>query len=483
MVTSSCNETLGYHKLTDCFDIEPRFGIALAKKLIAFAHLKGLVQKDASGIVNSLDRVFRGTYNPHGEIDNLHRVMTNLRASFPKDNPNYGEIGASITAGDSLSANGPKDFSAILAFIKRVDELWRSKKKSLAFPELDRIAPKHNAALIEELDHALGEEIKRFPNDADGPKAPNLFLDDTALGYLPDRAIDYTVSLSHNKSTCSTFREVFAKMAALIESAEAEGRSLDDIVKQIKLRFRTDDESVSKAKAVLQFICGDVVLDGEAYFISNGLWYKANAGFIKSVDAELDELLYVSPGDLGLKPWATGDDEDSYIKKHDGNSFIILHRHFVRAKARGPVEFCDLLGTTRDGAISLIHIKHQHGAELRELFAQGHVSAQLYSESEDFRDKLHSTKIDAAADLDKSARKALAGLKKKSKPNFRIVFAIYDDTTGNRPTNTRGTRVSDFLGGTLTLFAKIDLLVRIQSIRGLGYNVALTRIKPYPNKK
>jgi len=40
--TYGCTGGLGYHKLLECFKIEPRFGITLAKKVMAVVNLKGL---------------------------------------------------------------------------------------------------------------------------------------------------------------------------------------------------------------------------------------------------------------------------------------------------------------------------------------------------------------------------------------------------------------------------------------------------------
>lgn len=481
--TYGCTGGLGYHKLLECFNIEPRFGITLAKKIITIAHLKGLVQKDASGIVNSLDRVFRGTYNPQGDIDNLHRVLTNLRASFPKDNPNYAEIGASIRAGDSLTANGAKDFAGILAFIKTADELWRSNQQGLAIPELEYINPKHSAGLIGKLNQALVEEIKRFQEDDPDAERPNLFLDNIGVGYLPDRVTDYTVNYQRDSSTRPTYREVFVKMAEIIAEVEKKSASVIEEVKKIKLRLKFDDDFQSKAKSVLDYICGDVVLDGEAYFIYNGLWYKANEDYIKKINAELNEVPCRPPDEFGLRTWSANEDEDTYNKKHADAAIVVLDRRLVRIQQeKGPIEFCDLLDASNTNEINLIHVKNACGAELRALFAQGHVSAQLYSESDEFRDKVHAAQIDRAKDLSKADKKALAKLEGKPRLSFSVVYAIFDDSSAHPPENASGTKVSDVLSGTLTLFAKIDLLFRVQGIRGLGYKVALTRIKPYPDK-
>jgi uncharacterized protein (TIGR04141 family) len=131
----------------------------------------------------------------------------------------------------------------------------------------------------------------------------------------------------------------------------------------------------------------------------------------------------------------------------------------------------------------LVHVKHACGAELRALFAQGYVSAQLYSESEEFRQKVHSSNIDMSTSLTAPQKAALADLARRQRREFLVVYAIFDHQTGHDADISDPLRVSKVFGKTITLFAKIDLLGRVQAIRALGYNVALTRIKPYSRRE
>ena len=475
--TYACTGGLGYHKLLECFPIKPRFGIAVAKKVLAVHNLKGLVQKNASGIVNNLDRAFRGAYNPQGDIDNLHRVLTQLRATFSKNSNEYAQIGSSIRAGDSLVVNKTRDFAGIFAFIKSVDDLWNSDADGLAIPELEHINPKHQKALIARLDQTLAIAIRSIAQP--GPR-PDLFLNNVGMGYLPDRVVEYTVCYHRTRSTHATYEEVFDELAHILADAEAEEGELHAELEAINLRLKFDDDYENAYKPMLQYICGDIVLDGEAYFISNGLWFKANADFIAKINAELDELLYLPPGDLLLQDWLGGEDEDAFNTKHTANGFVLLDKHLVRVpQERGPIEFCDLL-LENNGSIKLIHVKHACGAELRALFAQGYVSAQLYSESQEFREKVHVSDIDMQDDLTAPQKTMLANLAGRPKRDLQVVYAIYDDSDGHQADTTNPAKVSKIFGSTITLFAKIDLLGRVQAIRSMGYSVALTRIPPYP---
>ncbi|MCG8529241.1 MAG: hypothetical protein MI749_01105, partial [Desulfovibrionales bacterium] len=60
-----------------------------------------------------------------------------------------------------------------------------------------------------------------------------------------------------------------------------------------------------------------------------------------------------------------------------------------------------------------------------------------------------------------------------------IVYAILDE---KHEVESHAKKTTELFYGNLSLFAKIDLLSRVQMLRGLGYFVALSRIRPYPQK-
>lgn len=99
---------VGHIHLRKHCQIEHRFGIELARRILAVPELRGLSQRDTGGVVNALDRVFRGLYNPQGDINNLKRVLTHVRGTLQKQNPLQAKIGRSIRASDALTVNGSK---------------------------------------------------------------------------------------------------------------------------------------------------------------------------------------------------------------------------------------------------------------------------------------------------------------------------------------------------------------------------------------
>jgi len=467
----------------DSYQIEPRFGLVVAKKVLATHELKGLIQKDASGIVNNLDRVFRGVYNPEGDIDNLHRVLTNLRASFDKGSQKHQDIGSSIRAGDSLSVNKTRDLQGIFAFIQQVDTLWECTDTGLKIPELEHISKKHEKDLLADLNRSLAEMICAHQN-GDAAALP-LFLDNVGMGYLPDRVVEYTVCYNRKRTPCDSHEAVFDEVGRILAQSSTDGTLLHTVLENIKIKLKFDDDYVGKYRAILDYVCGDLVLGQDAYFISNGLWFRANADFIDRVNEELDEVEFISPDALSLQDWTESGQtaEKDYNLKHAQHDLVVLDRRKVQVDIeKGKIEFCDLLRVQGDD-VHLIHVKHACGAELRALFAQGYVSAQLYSESPEFKAKVRKADVESSAALSSGDKQVLSGLADISKRQITVVYAIFDKKRSHVPSVDPPTTIGEGLKGTMTLFPKIDLLGRVQAIRAMGFKVAVTRIKPYPNEE
>jgi uncharacterized protein (TIGR04141 family) len=479
--TYACTGGLGYHRLMDSYQIEPRFGLVVAKKVLATHELKGLIQKDASGIVNNLDRMFRGVYNPEGDIDNLHRVLKSLRASFDKASQKYQDIGSSIRAGDSLSVNKSRDFEGIFAFVQQVDTLWKSTDTGLKFPELEHISKKHEKDLLGDLNRSLAERIRNAHQKGSSVELP-LFLDNVGMGYLPDRVVEYTVCYNRKWKSCDSHEAVFDEVGRILAESSTDGTLLHTVLESIKIKLKFDDDYVGKYRAILDYVCGDLDFGQDTYFISNGLWYRANADFIDRVNGELNEVEFISPDDLSLQDWTENGQtaEGDYNLKHAQHGLVVLDRRKVQVDVeKGKIEFCDLLRVQGDD-VHLIHVKHAWGAELRALLAQGYVSAQLYSESTEFRTKVCGADVESSDALSSGDKQVLAGLINIPKRQITVVYAIFDDKSGHVPSIDHPTTIGEGLNGTMTLFPKIDLLGRVQAIRAMGFQVAVTRIKPYP---
>ena len=471
---------VGHLHLGKAVEVEHRFGIILAEKILSVPELRGLIQKDTSGIVNRLDRVFRGSYNPKGELDNLRRVLTNVRGRLDKKNQHYERIGKSIQAGNALTVNGAKTFDELFAFLFAVEKLWASKKKQLTISQLAHIDKKFNGPLLLALETTLVEQLRGYK----AGEQVNLFLDNEDIGYLPDRIVEYELLYGHRAPVgVETYEGVFGQAAEILQAI---GTTTDQLAAYKKMRLRvTFDDGMKDARPLAFFVCGDVTYKNEVYFINNRLWYQADQDFLQRLDAELDNVACPPPEEFSLIEWDavkySGLGAEGRFNS-DGaaqSKQLLLDCRTVKIpEEKGGIEFCDLMDAQTAG-VRLIHVKHATGAALRALFAQVFVSAKLYSDSDVFRDYLHTANVNGAENLKAKDKQALAALKTRYKREFQVVFAIFDETKAH--TVPKGAKLTSVvLKGVLTPFAKVDLLERVHSIRSMGYDVAITRIKPYP---
>jgi len=88
----------------------------------------------------------------------------------------------------------------------------------------------------------------------------------------------------------------------------------------------------------------------------------------------------------------------------------------------------------------LIHVKRGRGAYLRNLFAQGFVSAALLNSSDDFKKQVQEK----------------YGIDPESK--FTVIFAIFPENVTKQDS-------------IFTLFAKVDLLERQRILGEMGFDV------------
>lgn len=465
---------VGHIHLRSNVAIEHRFGIELAQRMLALANLRGLVQRDTSGVVNTIDRGFRAKYDPKGDLNNLRRVLKNVRGAFAKKDPLYKDIGSSIHASDALSVSGRKDFAGILAFLVRLENVWLAAPKQLSIPQLEHINKKAYGPLMDALEAQLIAELAAY----DAETSQSLFLDNRDIGFLPDRATAFHVIRQGNATEAASYQEVLEHVRAVLSQVKQVDRR--NVFRELRLQVEFE-EGYSETHPLSYFLCGDVTCQGDVYFLDNEEWYRASEEFISALTRELDNIECIDPANLDLIEWKHKE-EAEFNSDHKG--LCVLDRHPVKiADEKGPIEFCDLLASM-DGRVQLIHVKPESGAALRALFAQGYVSAQLYNLSEEFRSRVHAGKLqkDKGTDIGAGERKILAGLEGRHLREFTIVFAMYDDTPSHAVPKG-ATLTSEVLKGTLSTFAKSDLLNRATDLRAMGYEVAVCRIKPYPKPK
>lgn len=467
---------VGFLHLRKSVDVTYQFGVELAKRILSEDELRSLAQRDTGGNVNAIDRHFRGRYRPKNDVNNLRRILKSVRGQLSKSkNPQMKKIGTSIQGADALSVNGTKSFEDIMLFLASVESLWQTGKDRLIIPSLKRLDKKAHAGLIKDLKDAFIEYLVSYkPNDQQ-----LLFLEGETRSIFNNESIKWTLHAGNWKQEADSVSDVFLKVGGrLSQFATAQDRL--DAFDTLKLRIDYDD-NVHDDNFIFRFICGDIVHNNENYFLDHQSWYHASDAYVKALTTQLDNIECIDSVALGLNEWnkATHADEDAFNMSH--TNFVLLDRRLVKIPNETGIEFCDLFGP--GGAKTcLIHVKEANGAELRALFAQGSVSGTLYSEVQEFRDVVRAAGFSLRKNipaLTNPQKQMLADLKNKQIRELTVVYAILDTTKSH--TVVPGAKLtSQLFDGTLSTFAKVDLLNHCQTLRSMGYGVALTRIRPHP---
>jgi uncharacterized protein (TIGR04141 family) len=467
---------VGHSHLRKHVDVTYQFGVALAKRILSEEELRSLAQRDTGGNVNAIDRHFRGRYSPRNDINNLRRILKNVRGKLSKaKNPLVKKIGSSIQGTDALTVNGAKTFDDIFAFLVAVEELWQKGKERITIPSLVQLDKKAHATRIASLKTTLIDDLVSYKPD--DPQL--LFLEGESRDVFNDETTKWTLHAGKWKQDAHSASEVFEIVRDRLAPITTPQKRLEAF-EALELRIEYDD-GMEEDDVLFRFICGDVIDSNENYFLDHRAWFHASSAYIKTLTAQLDNVECIDSATLGLNEWdkATYVDEDKFNASH--NNFVLLDRRLVKHNGETGIEFCDLFGP--NGAKTcLIHVKEANGAELRALFAQGSVSGTLYSEESAFKDIVHAcgfTSRNGVAALTAANKQLLADLKTKQIRELTVVYAVLD-TTKSHAVVPGATLTSQVFDGTLSTFAKVDLLNHCQTLRGMGYGVALTRIRPHP---
>lgn len=214
--------------------------------------------------------------------------------------------------------------------------------------------------------------------------------------------------------------------------------------------FSTDTDQPRDHWPVWHCLYCELAYDGHQYILSGGHWYRADDGYIASVDAAVANI----PTSDVVLPDYDHSSESQYnvaVRDSDSDTWALMDANNIKhAGMVSAIEFCDLMH--RDG--KLVHVKRYGGSSvLSHLFNQGVVASELFASDAEFRLQVND-KLPASHQLADAA----------IRPNpdeFEIVYAItskYDAPL------------------TLPLFSRIALKNADQRLRGFGYHVSLCKI-------
>lgn len=200
--------------------------------------------------------------------------------------------------------------------------------------------------------------------------------------------------------------------------------------------------------SVFKCLYCEVDHDGSTYVLSAGKWYRIDRDFVEAVDKSFASI----PRATEAMPAYKHSGEGAYcsaIAAAHADLYALMDQKTIQIAGRyDKIEFCDLFSATKD----LIHVK-RYGASsvLNHLFAQGHISAEVFRSEPEFRTKALAL-LPAPFRWDNEP---------PSPADFRVVFAIVSAKAGDL---------------SLPFFSRVNLRQSAKRLEAYGYRVAVLKI-------
>jgi len=383
------------------------FGIDIACKALDPNQLNHLYQKVPTGNVFGLNRTLRGKYIPTNDPMNQRSVLKALKGKTINE-----ELGASLEGRKSLAISGKKDFHDVIAVLDKIVELEKSNKITVQIKGLDEV----EKDISKKLDEVLIKKINEGK------------FDDVLFGYDDDLIFNNCENLKLGRE------ETLYAIDDIEKVMKAAKRLKPNNTAFIKVVGCDDQNQEIFDRRLIDLIEGELDFENDKYFRIDKKWYKTNARYKKQIENDFKAIEKIESS--YFKPWQkkNGDfvSEDVFLSANIDANKILAHTQKI-----SHIELADIIDKNEH---YFVHVKKGRGAFLRNLFAQGYVAGSLFNGDEEFK---KAAKDKFGIDIDKK---------------FTIVFAIFPEDEKN-------------IDSIFTLFAKVDLLERYESLKNIGFNV------------
>lgn len=365
--------------------------------------------------------------------------------------------GRNITGADSLTVNRELSFGELPDFCLQLASTHAEDSYRHRFGWVDDVRLVMDAHHIKQLEDLLSVKLRsenlddmelNIPEIVDWDRVSRFILPTqarTQVEHLELRLVDY-VSAMRTKNLLAT-----------LDSAKLQAQ-------RIRVVDGAGDEWNSWS--VWQCLTAELSFEGRRFILDEGDFYEISDSFLSQLDADIRRL--VPESTLALPQANVRWNEDAYNRHAALTGLLLLDKRTVRVPgSTSQVEICDLLSGSRQ----LVHVKRKLGSSLlSHLFAQGHISADLYQTSREFREVAGQMVQRVLAEPD------VAGLAPDSVDLFdtevpsssvEVVYAIV--------ANWRNRSFVD----ALPFFSKVNLRQHASDLRRRGFNVTHSRVQTH----
>ncbi|MFC6064106.1 DUF6119 family protein [Streptomyces ochraceiscleroticus] len=224
--------------------------------------------------------------------------------------------------------------------------------------------------------------------------------------------------------------------------------------------YRTPAGPATKGR---EWLIADVAVGSERYFYGHGKWYEVGAGFLETLEEELEELFSKTPT-VTLPAWPEGQivkkrdthDEGWYNDKAaEADGYFLFDKNTVVTKKfkGGGLEICDVLGP--DNQLICVKKATSSTAPLNHLFAQGVTAVETLRSDLEVRSKF----------LEQVATHTPRHRLLEDFGTLRVVFAILLKDG------------QDIAVDSLFAFAQVSLLQSVRRLRAMNAEVEIVAIR------
>ena len=410
------------------------FGLRVALNSIEPNSIRSIDRK----IFDAIARHTREEASRAGSIDqfglNIDRDLLRAVVGKPSDE-NLGRLFAGM---DALTATVGIELRDLPKQIERYFQQWGKTGYKRRYPWVDQIAEIRDRRQQRKLDEAVVAQI------ASGN------LGRTWLA-VPD-PIDWSRvgGFRYSKAERAETHEDIHLRAFLDTLRDPEHLSPETLRRRPVYCLDPNGQHPMEKWTVYQCLYAELRYEGDVALLTGGSWYRIARGFVARVDREVAKIAE-SPFDF---PAYDHESETSYnrsVAQGNANVALMDAKNIRYGGGASQIEFCDLFTSEKQ----MLHVKRYGGSSVvSHLFAQGIVSATLYLQDVEFRREVNRM-------LPKSHRLADPARRPNSQ-SYEVGFAIVSRSKRDL---------------SLPFFSKVNLRYAAQTLRGMGYQVTLTKIE------
>jgi uncharacterized protein (TIGR04141 family) len=471
--------------LVDMNRIERGFGLKVTLNIIDPYLLRTLDYKKYTDVVISTrQQVSRGSNLRTFDIDVDTELLKHIGGQVKAESESINFVNGADSVNINLKTAIEK---ANLANIcSELLQLYKKEDYKVNFPWVDRHTPINNDADIKKMDQILLDTIKKPRSDDFYMAPPDIFdfVENDGFGFSTEK-----------DETEPRFElEASDYLATLTDKSKL---SIEDLKNdQVRVKSSSTGEW-NYMWPIYNCIVFETTIENIHFVFHEGSWFKVEKEFVEILDSEIKSIPKTNI-DLPTMPLT---EEDAVIDRLGRPNKLELHhekyfneyvgwmyadkvtldrRDIFPGGANTPIEFCDII-TTRG---QFVHVKPgTRSATLSHLFKQGSVSAELFLEDPEVRNKVREvidddpkfrnlaywSEDEKQEERNKRKRRRLlelipSGDKTVESRYFEVVFCIISKIPDNRWPEK------------LPFFSKLSLRSEKRKIRRMGFNVSLVKV-------